>query len=119
GHALQHTGIDVPERAGDADQLFARRGQRGRGLAFAGAMVEGARRREPERAGLYTGRGDATHLGDLVCGRRFAVGAPLPHHEQAQRSVTHLRGEVDVVRTALERVEIVRDAVPVPRQAFV
>ena len=82
-------------------------------------MVERARCGEPERAGAHAFGGDASHLGDLFGGRRLAVGAALAHHEQAQRAVAHLRGEVDVVRSALERIEVLGDAAPVPRQAFV
>ena len=50
---------------------------------------------------------------------RLAVRAALAHDEQPHRAVAHLGGEVDVVRTALERVEVLADAAPVPRQTLV
>ena len=74
---------------------------------------------EAEGAGANPFRGDAAHLRDLVGRRRLAVGTPLAHHEQAERAVAHLRGEVDVVRAAFERVQVLADAAPVPGQALV
>ena len=92
GHAVQHrrppasmsTKSDTtcstpmpisPRAAGDADQLVVLGGERRRGLALAGAVVERARRGEAEAAGLHAFGGEPAHVGDLVgawaarCGR--------------------------------------------------
>ncbi len=45
--------------------------------------------------------------------------AALPHHEEAQRAVGHLGGEVDVMRAPLERIEVLAEAVPLPVEALV
>ncbi len=119
GDHLHHAGIDLAQRTGDADELFARRSERRCRLALARAVVQRARGGEPECAGADPFRRDAAHLRDLLGRRGLAICTALSHHEQAQRPVAHLRGEVDVVRTALERVEVVGDALPVPGQAFV
>ena len=55
----------------------------------------------------------------MSCGRRrLAVDAALAHHEDAQRRVRHLGGEVDVAAPRRQRVEIFGEALPVPRHAF-
>ena len=99
---------------GDADELLAGGGEGRRRLAPAGAVVEGARGGEAERAGADPLGGEAAHLGDLLGGGRLAVGAPLAHDEEAHRPVADLGGEVDVVRPALEGVEVLADATPSP-----
>ena len=61
----------------------------------------------------------AAHLGDLLGGGRLAVGAALAHHVEPHRAVAHLGGEVDVVATAVERVEVLADRLPVPGEPLV
>ena len=50
--------------------------------------------------------------------RRLAIDAALAHHEDAQRRMRHLGGEVDVAAPRRQRVEIFGEALPVPRHAF-
>jgi hypothetical protein len=40
-----------------------------------------------------------------VC--RFAVGAALAHDEDTQGRVRHLRNDIEIVGTCLERIEVV------------
>ena len=52
GHDLQHSLPRPADRLRDPDQLVGLRGQCGRVLAFAGAVIERPRRREAEGSGL-------------------------------------------------------------------
>ena len=108
-----------PERLGDADQLVGLGGQRRRQLALAAAVVQRARRREAERAGLHGVPGQVGHRRDVVGRRRLAVGATLAHHVQAHRAVGHLGAEVEVAGRAVEIVEVLGERLPRPRQALV
>src|SRR5204862_5208207 len=74
---------------------------------------------ESQSACAYPFGRDAAHLCDLFGCRGLAVSTALTHHEQPDGAVTHLGGEVDVVWTPFEGVEVLRDAPPVPRQTFV
>ena len=48
---LEHAGAELAERGADAEQLVLGRERAGHGLAVDGRVGDGARRREPERAG--------------------------------------------------------------------
>ncbi len=53
--------------------------------------------------------------GGAVLGRRLLEpGRPLAHDVEAQRAVGELRAQVDVVRPALDRVEVLAEALPGP-----
>ena len=59
------------------------------------------------------------HRLQLVGGRRLVrVGAALAHHVRAQRRVDDVGADVDRVLAAVERVEVVGERLPVPRQAL-
>jgi hypothetical protein len=117
-HHLQHPGVRRLQPHGDADQLvLGRRQGRGR-LAVAGAVVQRARGGKAERAGLCRAPRDGGHGGDVGRCRGLAVRAPLAHHMHAQRRVRQLGADVDVEPPRLQRVQIVRIALPVPRQAL-
>ena len=77
-----------------------------------------ARRGKAERAGADACLGQRRHLLAIMLRRPLAIGAALAHDIDAQRRVWHLRGDVDIVVPCLECIEVVRKAVPVPRQAF-
>ena len=81
----------APIAVGDADQLVGLGGERRRGLARAGAVVERARRGEAERAGLDRLRAASRAIAAMSSGgRRLAPRAALAHHVQPQRAVRHL-----------------------------
>lgn len=61
----------------------------------------------------------AGHLSDVLWRGSFPVGGALTHHEQSQRVMGHLSGDVDVVRQAVDGVEIFLERLPRPGQAFV
>ena len=95
-------------------------GQRRRGLARGGAVVEGARRREAERPGPKRLGGEPAPCAAMSSGvAGSAGGAPLAHHVEAQGAVGHLGAEVDVVGPALDGVEVLGEATPTPSQALV
>ena len=81
-------------------------------------VVDGARGRETERACLDAGCCQRCHARAIICGRRFAVGAALAHHEDTQGRVRHLRDDIEIIGTCLERIEVVLEGLPVPWQAF-
>ena len=104
---------------GDADELGLCGGERRCRLATAGPVVHRARGGEAERAGGDRVAHDPAHLQDLVGGCRLARRASFAHHVEADGSVRHLGGEVDVVVPGVEVVEVLGEALPIPRKAFV
>jgi hypothetical protein len=58
------------------------------------------------------------HLGNVIGGRRFEVDRTVAHDIDAQRMVRDLCAEIDRVRNAFKRVEIVRETLPIPFQAL-
>ena len=57
------------------------------------------------------------HLRQVLGGRRLAVGAALAHHVDPQRRVRQIGRDIDVALARLQRVEVLREGLPVPRQA--
>ena len=90
----------------------------GNKIAGIGLVRIGARGGEAERAGAHRRFGQPAHLGDVLGRRGLAIDAALPHHEYPERVVRHLRTDIDGARHAVERVEIFREAFPLPVQAF-
>ena len=120
GHELEHTAVGAAQRLADAEELFLAGGQRADLLAGAGAVVDRAGGGEADRPGQERLVGEAAHLGDLVGGGvGLVVGAPLPHHVGAQGGVGHLGADVEGVGPAVDRVEVLGEGLPVPRQALV
>ena len=70
----------------------------------------------PARVGF--GR-QPSHLRNVVDGRGFELGAAFSHHIDAQCAMRQLRAEIDVMRSAVQRVEIVAEAFPIPGQPLV
>ena len=75
------------------------------------------RRREAERADLDGLLGQLPHLGQVLGGGRLAVGAALAHHVDPQRRVRQVSGHVDVPLARFEGIHVLREGLPVPRQA--
>ena len=119
GDHLQDALPDGPERLGDAHELSALGPQRRCRLTPAAAVVARAGRGEPQRPGGDALGGQLGHQRDVVVGGGLARCPPVAHHVQAQRAVGHLGGEVDVVRTPFEGVEVLGKRLPLPRDAFV
>ena len=82
-------------------------------------MVPRARGGEAQGAGVDRFAGQAGHLRHLFFGRGISRRPPIAHDEEAQGAVGDLGGYVDVPWLALEGVEVVGKAFPVPRQPFV
>ena len=116
-HDLQPAGAGLAHGMGDRRQLGLLGAQGRDAAAVGGAMVERARGREAERAGAQALDGELGHAPTIGLGRRLAIGAALAHHIDAQRRVRHLGRDIDVVASLGDGIEIVGEAVPVPRQA--
>ena len=116
---LDHPGARPAQPRRDPAQLGlgGRQGRRRRPRA--GLVLHRARRREAERPGAHRLRHQVGHRRDLAVGRDLAVRPALAHHEHPQRAVRQLRAHVDVVRHPLDRVEVLREARPRPRQPLV
>src|SRR3546814_4641998 len=87
-------------------------------LSVASPGVERPGRTEPEGAGPYRFARQTRHVRPVGFGGRFTIGAALAHDVDPQRRVADLRRDVGVVRPLRQRVEIVRKALPVPREAL-
>ena len=103
---------------GDRGQLRFLGAQGRDAAAVGGAMIERARGREAERPGAQAFAGELGHAPAVLLGGGLAVGAALAHHIDAQGGMRHLGGDIDIVGTVGDGIEEIREAVPVPRQAF-
>jgi hypothetical protein len=90
----------------------------GNEVARIGLMRVGAGRREAERAGSQRCFGQPPHFGDVVLCSSLAIYTAIPHHENSQRMVRDLRGDIDRARHPVERVEIFGEALPIPLQTL-
>ena len=115
---LDHALARATQAAGDRRQFLFRRGDGGRQHALGRAMEQRARGREAERAGVHAFLDEGAHRRHVLGRRRLARDAALAHHEDAHRRVRHLRREVDVAAPRRQRVEIIGEALPVPRHAL-
>ena len=105
------------EHFGEGQQLARAGGQGPDVLARLGAVHVGAGGREADRARFERFTEEERKLCELVVGRRLGVvRAAVAHHVGAQSCVRHVRGEVEGVRLGVERVEILGERLPVPRQ---
>ena len=103
----------------DAQKLGFGGAQRGRRIALHGAMVQGARGREAERAVAHRLGREGAHARHLFRRRLLEPGGALAHHEHAQRAVRQLGAEIHVARPRLQRIEILAERFPRPVQALV
>ena len=81
-------------------------------------MADGVRSRDTNRPRIDRLGRKTAHLGEVVLGRGFVVGAALAHHIDAKRRMRQLRGEIDIALPLLYRVEILGKSFPIPRHAF-
>ena len=117
GHELEHAVAGSADGVAEGEQLVRRRvGARDEPVLR--AVQDRAARADAAGARPQAVLGQLRHLGDLVGARLALVGA-LAHHVGAQRGVRHLGGDVDGPRRLVERVEVLREALPVPVDALV
>ena len=99
-------------------QLGLLRGERRNRPTVQGTMVQGSRRRKPQRPSFDSGRGKARHF-DTILGRsRLAVGTALPHYVDAQRRMGHLAANIKVIFAGGKSPQVLFEGLPVPRQPF-
>ncbi len=117
GNELQQPAARVDDPAGDLFDLLAGRVvTRDRRTAF--GLVDGQPRRcEAQRPDLDRLFGQRPHLGQVVGGRRLAVGATLTHHVDPQRGMRQIGGDVDVAPAGLQRVQVFGERLPRPGQS--
>ena len=117
GDELDDAAARVLHAERDAQQLGLGGAQRRRRIALHGAMVEGARGREAERAGAHRLGRERAHARHLVRRRLLEPGGALAHHEDAQRAVRQLGAEIHVARPRFQRIEILAERFPRPVRA--
>ena len=103
---------DEPEGAGEGQDLVLGGVGAGHRSPGPGLVADGARRREPDRAGGHGLTDDGRHGGDVLGGGVLVGRAPLPHHVEAHRTVGDLGGDVDRVPSAVEQVEVLAERLP-------
>ena len=116
-HELQHAAADPVHGAGDRRQFVLAGFQRRGVIAGGGAVVEGARGREAERAGAHRIARQRGHRAVVfrVAGSRLR--AAFAHHIDAQGGVRQLRADVDVEVALRQPVHVVRKTFPGPGNA--
>ena len=106
-------------RLGEPDELIRRGERAGHQLAVERLVVQRAGRRKPNSASRNRLADVARHLGDVLGGRVLVVGAALAHHVDPQRGVRQERGDVHRVLAAVERIEVLREGLPLPLDSLV
>ena len=117
-HILHETAPGILEAHRQPEQLVIGRVNRGGGLAglcFVGIGPRGGTAKGPGGNCLAD---QCAHLSDVFAGCRFAPRTAVAHGEHPQRRMGHLRGNIDVELALVERVEIFRERLPIPGQAF-
>ena len=111
--------LAVPaEHVGDREQL-ALVGPRARHHAPVGdAVQQRARGREAQRAGAHRLVDQIGHHRDVVVGGRLLAEAPFAHGVVPQRAVADHPADVDALRHAVDRAEVLAVGLPVPREPF-
>ena len=107
---------DVGEAAHDADQLLAARVAAGERPPLVADVIARGRGREAEGARLHRLAQEAPHGGDLAVGRR-ALERRLAHDVVAQRRERDEARHVDAEPAAVDGVEVLAVALPLPVDA--
>ncbi len=115
---LEHAMPDVAHRAADPEQLGLAGESSRHEILVLRAMQHRARRGESQRAGLERIAHQRRHLRDVVRRRFLVARAALAHHVGAQRSVRHLRANVEHSRHLLDRVHVFGKRFPAPLDSF-
>ncbi len=102
----------------EAEQLVLGGERSGNRLAVDGSVAERARRREAQRTGLDGLLHEPGHRGDVLGCGGLVAGAALAHRVCAHRAVGDLAADVDREVLLLDHVEVLRVALPAPRDAL-
>ena len=111
---LHHAVPGVGHAEGDRLELVGPCAQRRRRVARRRPVVQRPRRREADGPGRQGLGGEPAHGGHVVPGRVLQAGSPLAHHVEPERAMGQLRAQIDVVVPALDRVEVLAEALPGP-----
>ena len=118
GASSKIAGAQLAERGADAEQLVLGRVGPGDRLTVDGAVGDGARRGEAERARRDGLLHDGAHRRDVLGAGRLVARAALAHDVGPHRAVGDLRADVDGEAATVQSVEILGEALPVPRHAL-
>ena len=111
---LEHAMAGAAHRAADLDEFLGGGGGAGDDFAVDGAVEHGAGGGEPQRAGADPFLDDLAHRGDVFRRRDGTRALAFAEHVRAHRAVGHVGADVDRPREFLERVEVVREGLPIP-----
>ena len=115
---LEDPRAEFAQRGADAEEfVLGGEGSRDR-FAVDRAVRDGAGGRKAQRAGHDGLAHDGPHLVDLLGVGRLVAGPALAHDVGTDRAVGDLGADVDRPMAALERVEVFRERLPVPGDAF-
>ena len=114
---LEHPPTASGQHVAEREQLVLGGEGAGHGLAVERPVHDGARRGDAERPGVEALADDRGHGLDVVGGGGLVAGAALAHHVGAHRAVGDLGGHVDRLRDPVDRVEVLREALPGPVDA--
>ena len=112
-HELQHTARPVTEDLRKPGELRRCGLCSGRRHAGRGAVVVGASGREPGGTRRERFAQQPLHRGDVLGRGRFLRLRTIAHHRHAQRVMRYLREEIEGMRDALQRVEILGEGLPI------
>ena len=119
GDHLHDAAAGLAHRADERHQLVLAGEAGAERQAVAGAVGVRPAGGEPDGAGLDAGLHGGGHGHQLLGGRELhRVGAALTHHVGPQRGVRDVRADVDGVLAPGQRVEVVGERLPVPREAL-
>jgi hypothetical protein len=115
GRQLEHA---AAHGATDAEELVLGGEGAGHRLSVDGPVHDRARGREAQRACLHALAHELRHALDVLGRCGLIARAALAHGVGANRAVRHLRSHVEPQRAAVERVEKLRKALPLPLDAL-
>src|SRR5690606_21896170 len=118
GNELEHAPSGRPYCHGNLSQFFLAGGEGRRVLAVARAVIDRARGREAEGAGLQRFSDQPRHLPPVLGRRGFAVRPAFSHDVDPQRRMADLSGDIQVVVPLCQRIHVVGEGLPVPGEPF-
>ena len=118
GSQLEDPCAQLAEGGPDPEQLVLGRVGPGDRLAVDGAVGDGTGGGETQGARRDRIPDDGAHGGDVVGARRLVARPALAHYVGPHRAVGDLRPDVDGEAAPRQNVEVLGEALPLPRDAF-
>ncbi len=115
---MEHTAPGRLYCHGNLGEFLFAGGKGWRVLAVARAVIDRARGREAEGAGLQRFSDQPRHLPPVLCRRGFAVRPAFSHDVDPQRRVANLGSDIQVILPLCQRIHVVGKGLPIPRKPF-